>query len=175
MLIWCYTMLIHNRGGYYNSLILQALELLPGRAEYLPSSSLHLSGEVNLIFAIWGSCNNLLGCGTTRCGVLNLHSHKQCFYFFLNLHSHKRCFYYWFCRLKTIVSIYHAAQCLGSSYLPFFVPLFFQWDPWSLIFASTFVIYKSSHVVYLRGVIFLQLRVWFWQRLFRWFRWSQLR
>ena len=33
MLIWCYTMLIHNRGGYYNSLILQALELLPRRAE----------------------------------------------------------------------------------------------------------------------------------------------
>ena len=33
MLIWCYTMLIHNQRGYYNSLILQALELLPGRAE----------------------------------------------------------------------------------------------------------------------------------------------
>ena len=27
-----YTMLFHNQGGYYNSLILQALELLPGRA-----------------------------------------------------------------------------------------------------------------------------------------------
>ena len=26
-------MLFHNQGGYYNSLLLQALELLPGRGE----------------------------------------------------------------------------------------------------------------------------------------------
>ena len=28
-----YSILFHSRGGYFNSLILQALELLPGRAE----------------------------------------------------------------------------------------------------------------------------------------------
>ena len=28
-----YTILFHSRGGYFNSLILQALELLPGRAK----------------------------------------------------------------------------------------------------------------------------------------------
>ena len=33
MLILYTTILFHSRGGYFNSLILQALELLPGQAE----------------------------------------------------------------------------------------------------------------------------------------------
>ena len=31
-----YTILFHSRGGYFNSLVLQALELLPGRAKDVP-------------------------------------------------------------------------------------------------------------------------------------------
>ena len=42
-----YTMLFHNWGGYYNSLILQALELLPGQAE-------HRISCVNTIFLFPG-------------------------------------------------------------------------------------------------------------------------
>ena len=54
-----YTILFHSRGGYFNSLILQALELLPGwvKPKYVPSSVVYLKQTVvwwEWICLLWG-------------------------------------------------------------------------------------------------------------------------